>query len=148
MAYDPSIPVDNSPMVASEIRSQLAGLLTLQDRFESISKGGTYYNKYGISVSSSDPLYIISWRAPMACTVTNVRGYRKGGTGAQINARRNGADDHLSSHLSVSTCDTWLDGGSVQNTSISIGDKLEIAIISTSGSPTQVAVQIDLTISS
>jgi len=35
---------------------------------------------------------IIVWRAPFACTVTNVRGYRVGGTGATINARRNGAD--------------------------------------------------------
>jgi hypothetical protein len=86
--------------------------------------------------------YIV-WRAPFACTVTNVRGYRVGGTGATINARKNGSSNHLSSALSLTSADTWQDGGGVQNTSYSAGDKLEIMVVSVTGSPTQIAIQLD-----
>jgi len=78
-------------------------------------------------------LNIIVWRAPFACTVTNVRGYRVGGTGATINARRNGTLNHLASALSVSSADTWMDGGAVSNTAYAAGDKLEIMIVTTTG---------------
>lgn len=88
---------------------------------------------------------IIIWRAPFACTVTAVKGYRVSGTGATINARRNGASNHLSSALSLTSADTWMDGGTVQNTAYAVGDKLEIMIVSVSGSPDQVAVQVDYT---
>jgi hypothetical protein len=77
--------------------------------------------------------------------VTNVRGYRVGGTGATINARHNGASNHLASALSLSSADTWLDGGAVQNTAYAAGDKLEIMIVTVAGSPTQVAIQVDFT---
>lgn len=103
-----------------------------------ISRGGTI-------LSPTNGLNVIVWRAPFACTVTNVRGYRVGGTGATINARRNGSSNHLSSALSVSSADTWTDGGAVQNTIYAAGDKLEIMIVTTAGSPTQVAVQVDFT---
>lgn len=85
------------------------------------------------------------WRAPFACTVTNVRGYRVGGTGAVINARRNGASTHLASNLSLTSADTWTDGGAVQNTAYATGDRMEIMIVSTAGSPTEVAIQVDFT---
>lgn len=102
-----------------------------------ISKGGTYL----------DPAVknIIVWRAPFACTVTNVRAYRVGGTGATINARKNGTLDHLSANLSLTSADTWLDGGAVQNTAYAIGDKLEIKFITLAGTPTQIAIQVDYT---
>jgi hypothetical protein len=88
---------------------------------------------------------LIVWYAPFACTVTNVRGYRVGGTGATINARRKGTDNHLGSALSLTNADTWMDGGAVQNTALAVGDKLEIMIVTITGSPTQVAVQVDFT---
>ena len=88
---------------------------------------------------------IIVWRAPFACTVTAVKGYRAGGTGATINARLNGASNHLASNLSLTSADTWMDGGGVQNTAYAIGDKLEIMIVSVAGSPDQVAIQVDFT---
>lgn len=106
-----------------------------------ISRGGTIFNPDGISAAVN----IIVWRAPFACTVTNVRGYRVGGTGATINARRNGTSNHLASALSLTSADTWMDGGSVQNTAYAAGDKLEIMVVSATGSPTQVAVQVDFT---
>lgn len=88
---------------------------------------------------------VMVWRAPFACTVTNVRGHRKGGTGATINARRNQASDHLSSDLSLTSADAWMDGGAVQNTAYVAGDDLEIEIATVAGSPTEVAVQVDFT---
>jgi pectate lyase-like protein len=102
-----------------------------------ISRGATVLNPV-----ASD---LIVWRAPYACTVTNVRGYRVGGTGATINARRNGTSAHLSSDLSLTSADTWVDGGAVQNTAYAAGDKMEIRVMSVAGAPTQVAIQVDLT---
>jgi hypothetical protein len=72
------------------------------------------------------------WRAPFACTVTNVRARRRGGTAASVNARRN-ALALLAADLSVTSVNTWMDGGSVQNASFAAGDELELRIISVSG---------------
>jgi hypothetical protein len=104
-----------------------------------ISKGGTILDPAATARN------IICWRAPFNCTVTNVRGYRVGGSAASINARRNGSSTHLSSNLSLATPDVWADGGAVQNTAYVAGDKLELMIISTAGSPTEVAIQVDFT---
>lgn len=111
--------------------------------FEAIpfSRGGTAFKSDGITAAVN----IIVWRAPFACTVTAVKGYRVGGSGATVNARRNGTDNHLASAVSLSSADTWTDGGSVQNTAYAAGDKMEIMVVSATGSPTQVAVQVDLT---
>ena len=95
--------------------------------------GGTIVDGGGIGAA----LNVIVWIAPYACTV--------GGTGATINARKNGASNHLASALSLTSADTWMDGGSVQNTSYSAGDKLEIMAVSVTGSPTQVAVSVYFT---
>jgi len=105
-------------------------------------KGGTLYKSDGIANAA---LNIIVWRAPFACTVTNVRGYRVGGTGATINARLNGSSNHLASALSLTSADTWMDGGAVQNIAFAAGDKLEIMVVSTAGTVTQLAIQIDFT---
>ena len=105
------------------------------------SRGGTLYNPDGITAGAN----LIVWRAQKSCTLTAVKGYRVGGTGATINARKNGTSNHLSSNLSLSSTDTWTDGGTVQNTSYSIGDKLEIMVVSVTGTPTQIAIQVDFT---
>lgn len=110
--------------------------------FEAIvfSRGATLLNSSGVATVN-----LIVWRAPFACTVTAVKGYRVGGTGATINARRNGTDNHLASALSLSSADTWMDGGAVQNTAYAAGDKMEIMVVSVTGTPSQIAVQVDLT---
>ena len=111
--------------------------------------GGTYPNptltfeKGGTVLTPTGAVNVIVWRAPYACTVTNVRGYVVGATGSTINARKNGSSNHLSGALTLSSADTWTDGGSVQNTGYSAGDKLEIMIVSVSGSPTSIEVQVD-----
>jgi len=102
-----------------------------------ISKGGTFLDP--------DVRNVIVWRAPFPCTVTNVRAYRVGGTGATINARKNGTLNHLSSALSLTSADTWQDGGAVSNTAYVAGDKLEIMFVTLAGTPTQVAIQVDYT---
>lgn len=107
-----------------------------------ISRGGTVYITSGIASAVN----IIVWRAPFSCTVTAVKGYRVGGVGATINARKNGASNHLSSALSLTSADTWMDGGAVQNTAYAVGDKLEIMVVSVSVGPTQLAIQVDLSV--
>lgn len=102
-----------------------------------ISKGGTYI----------DPVVrnVIVWRAPFPCTVTNVKAYRVGGTGATINARKNGSDNHLAADHSITVADVWQDAGAVINTVYVAGDKLEIMYVTLAASPTQVAIQVDFT---
>ncbi len=104
------------------------------------NRGGTLVNATGIIAA----INIIVWRAPFACEVTNVRGYRVGGTGATINARKNGSSNHLATALSLTSADTWMDGGTVQNETYAAGDKMEIMIVTVTGSPTQIEVQLDL----
>ena len=102
-------------------------------------RGGSIANPSGITAAVN----IVVWRAPIACTVTNVRGFRKGGTGATINAQKNGSSTHLSSALSLTSANTWMDGGAVQNTSYAIGDYLEIMLVTETGSPTEIDIAID-----
>lgn len=105
-----------------------------------INRGGVVVNSNGIVAA----INVICWRASQAATVTNVRAYRVGGTGATINARKNGSSNHLSSALSLTSADTWMDGGTVQNTAYAVGDKMEIMVVSAAGSPTQLGIQVDL----
>jgi hypothetical protein len=83
----------------------------------------------------------VIWRAPYACTVTHVRGYVVGGTNAVINATRNGSN--LISNLTISTLATWEDGGAITGGTVSVGDSFAAVIVSESGSPNAVTVQIE-----
>jgi hypothetical protein len=103
------------------------------------------FSKAGNILSPSGAVDAIIWRAQFACTVTAVRGYRVGGTGATINARRAGVDQHLASDLSLAAADEWTDGGAVQNTAYTAGQAMEIQIVTVAGAPDQVAVQVEFT---
>lgn len=96
-------------------------------------------------ITPTGALTLMAWRAPWACTVTNVRGHRKGGTGATVNARKNQTSNHLGSDLSLTSADTWIDGGGVSNVSYAAGDDMELMLVSVAGSPTEVTIQVDLT---
>jgi hypothetical protein len=98
----------------------------------------------GVLLSPAAAINVMVWRAPWACTVTNVRGHRVGGSAASINARKNQASNLLASNLSLATADVWTDGGAVQNASFAAGDDLEVMLISLTGA-TQVAIQVDFT---
>lgn len=102
------------------------------------SHGGVLVNPNGITATVN----VIAWQAPYPCRVALVRGYRVGGSSASINARLNGASNHLSSALSLTSADTWMDGGAVQNQAYVLGDKLEIMLTAVGGSPTQIGVQV------
>jgi len=84
----------------------------------------------------------ILWRAPKACTVVAVRGYRVGGSGATINAQKN-SSDLLSTDASLVTADSWLSGSGLQNETFAAGDTLKLEIASVAGSPTSITMQVD-----
>jgi hypothetical protein len=89
-------------------------------------------------------LTVTSWQAPFACTVTAIKGYRVGGTGATVQAYRNTTASPIrSAALSLTSASTWMPGGAVQNTSFSTGNSLMLAVLSTAGSPTEVSVQVE-----
>lgn len=92
----------------------------------------------------SNGFYMV-WRAPFACTVTNVRAHFDAGTSVTVNARVNQTSDFLSSDFTHSTANSWGDGGSVQNTSIAAGDDIEVELVGTSGAVTKANIQVDLT---
>ena len=129
-------------LMNAHVRDNLNFLKSAVAAAETISRGGVLVNTNGITAG----VIIIVWRAPYTCTVTNVRGYRVAGTGATINARRQGASTHLAANLSLTSANTWMDGGAVQDTAYVVGDKMEIMIQTVAGSPTEVAVQIDLSV--
>lgn len=104
------------------------------------SRGGVIVQDSGISVAKN----VIVWDAPFNCEVLEVKGYRVGGTGATVNARKNGASTHLAANLSLTSSGTWLDGGAVQNVSYTVGDRMEIMLVTVAGLPSQVAVQLNL----
>lgn len=92
------------------------------------------------------PLTVVAWTAPFACTVTAIKGYRVGGTGATVNAYRGTTGTPLrSANLSLTSANTWMDGGAVQNTAFAINDSLLIAVVTVAGTPTQVSVQVNFT---
>lgn len=97
----------------------------------------------GAILLPTSSLTIPIWRAPFACTVTNVRGYRTGGTGATINAQKIGVGNHLAADLSLVAADVWTDGGAVQNTAYAIGDALAIMLTGITGLPTTITIQVD-----
>ncbi|MFJ9038000.1 right-handed parallel beta-helix repeat-containing protein [Streptomyces sp. NPDC102406] len=95
-----------------------------------------------VSAPTAAVTYVI-WRAPRACAVTAVRGYRQGGTGVTVNATHNGAD-LLTADLSLSTDVTWMAGATLQNTAVAAGDTIAVAVRSVTGTPTAVTVQVDV----
>ncbi len=109
------------------------------------SRGGTIYDPLGIAGTAATSSNLIVWRAPFNCSVSNVWGYRVTGSGATVNARKNGTGTIATSDISLTSADAWISASSITATSFVVGDKLEIMLISSSGYPTQIAVQIDFT---
>ncbi|MFF1625571.1 hypothetical protein [Streptomyces sp. NPDC058272] len=106
--------------------------------------GSVTSNKAAVFPSPTGAVSYVIWRAPKACTVVAVRGFRSGGTGATVNASKNGSADLLSVDLSLSTDVTWLSGASVQNASMAAGDYLALKVTGVTGTPSYVTVQVDV----
>jgi hypothetical protein len=129
-------------LMNTHLRDNLNYLKTEVDGGLTMSKGGTFFNDNGIDNTARAA---VVWRATRACTITAVKGWRGGGTGATINARKNGSSTFLSSALSLTSANSWMDGGTVQNTSIVSGDAIEIVIVTTAGDPEEIGVQVEMT---
>lgn len=97
----------------------------------------------GITLIDPAVSNIVIWQAAFDCTVTKVSALRLGGIGATINARKNGSSTFLVTDLSVSTSGNWMSGEALQNTSVALGDSLEIMVTGLSGNPSQIAIQIN-----
>ena len=108
-----------------------------------VEAGPETFDKGGNVLSPTAPLNVAIWQAPFACVVTKVSGYRVGGSGATVNARRNGSAAHLAAALSLTSADTWMADEGVQNVAYAEDDSLEIQIVTAAGSPTQVAVLVE-----
>jgi hypothetical protein len=98
----------------------------------------------GVVVNPISAITPVIWLAPYACTVTHVRGYFDGGTGATINANNAGAA-LLAASLVMAVADTWTDGGAVQNTAVLAGNAIQLNFVGFTGSPNYVAIQVDFT---
>lgn len=109
-----------------------------------VDAGPETFDKGGAILSPTAPLNVVVWQAPFACVVSRVSGYRVGGSGATVNARRNGTAAHLAADLSLTSAGSWIGTDTVQNISYAEGDSMEIMIVTAAGSPTQVTVLVEL----
>lgn len=80
--------------------------------------------------------------APYPVRVVEVRAVRSGGSAATVMARRNGISDHLSSNLSLSSDEVSAVNATVQNTDYAVGDWCEVEVVSQTGGPTFVFVEV------
>lgn len=140
------------------IRDQAADPTTVTGGIQLYSKSGKSYLKQadgsviqlGVVTSTKSAVFptptgavsYAVWRATRACTVTAVRGYRAGGTGATINASRN-ASTLATTDLSLSTAATWLSAPALQNTAMAAGDTLTLSVTGITGTPTAITIQVD-----
>jgi hypothetical protein len=99
-----------------------------------------------IKSPAADDFFV--WRAPFACTLTNLRAYQDTGTGTVVNAFKGSlASPTLfrATAYTITAADTIEDAGSLQNTSIAAGDKVYLRVTSVAGSPNEIGIQLDLT---
>jgi hypothetical protein len=116
-----------------------------------LDDGTSYYNLPKNQVFSKGgvillpiPQTIAIWRAPFPCTITAVKGYQDTGTGSVITAY-DGSTDLLDTDLTISSAATWQDGGSLAKTTVSAGDSIAMKVVSVSGSPNYLVIQVELT---
>ena len=100
------------------------------------------FNVGGPIISPTGSITVMLWQAPFGCTVTNVRGFRVGGTGATVNARKNQTSNLLAADLSLTSASLWMDAGAVQNATFVAGDSLEILLTGITGAVTQVVILV------
>ena len=90
----------------------------------------------------------VVWRAPFACTLTNLRAYQDTGTGSIINAFRGtlaAPTLFRATNYTILAADTWEDAGSLQNTAIAAGTAVYFRFVTIAGSPNELAIQLDIT---
>ena len=104
------------------------------------------FTKAAVILNPTTSQNIVIWEAPYEANLKNVRAFQNGGTtGSTFNTRKNGTLSHLGgADGTISSLDTWVDGGTVQNIEYAIGDSLEIQIMSVSGSPDYIVIQVEM----
>lgn len=127
---------DNPPIV------QIAADSTLTIN-TNISATAVFGNPYGLYTAVTFDVW--DCNIPTGATVTAIKAKRTGGTGATINVRKLGGSTVLASNFSITSTSGWLDAGTLQNTSFAFGDGLQAMLVSVSGAPTQVSIQIEFT---
>ena len=142
----PQVQITGSLYVTNGITGSITTASYVRNIF---SKGGTFYDPLGIAGTAAFSQSVVIWRAPYACTVTNVLGQRVTGSGAVINAWRTSgtvSGSIAATNITLNTASLWMSASSLNaaSTSFSIGDELDIMLVSSSGYPTQISVQIDL----
>lgn len=109
---------------------------------------GTHHRKPVISlpITIQNPVAAerIVWRAPAKAQIIALYACRQGGVGVTVNARKMGGDMHLAHDLSVSTVDSWLDGGPILNAQYNPGDTLVAVISNVAGQPDAITLQIEV----
>jgi len=104
------------------------------------------FSKTATIVSPAGADDFLAWVAPYGCTVVSLKAFREGGTGATVNAMKNGSLEHLSGDLSLTSADTVFDGGAVQNTTYAEGDYLHVRVKSIGGSPDKITIQVNFNV--
>lgn len=137
-----SLTADFALLAGTSISASYANNVPTKSLF---SRGIVFYDAGGIAGLQAADQSVIIWRAPFSCTATTFNLYRVTGSDGFANARRNGTGTLLTSSLTSSVSESWVQCTTFQTSSFSEGDKLEIMLISSSGFPTQIAVQIDFT---
>lgn len=84
--------------------------------------------------------YALAW-IPVAATITAVRIYRAGGSGATVQIS-NGGVNVLASAL-ASTTDQWASTTVVNNAAVAPGSGITAVLAGLGGTPTSVTVQVD-----
>ena len=92
--------------------------------------------------SPTGPVLRVVARLAAPATVTGVRAYRSGGTGATVNARAD-TETLLPLDLSIATADTWTSAPELQNTALTAGTSVQVEVAAVTGAVAYVVVQID-----
>jgi hypothetical protein len=120
--------------------ASVAANFTANNQF---SRGGTIFNSSFIPNAAQN---IFVWRAPFTCTASAFNTIAVGvgaSSTASVNARKNGVGTLLSASFAISGSGAYSNLTVLQSQSFAAGDRLEIMLVGTTGSISQVNIQID-----
>lgn len=126
--------IPSSPLVSDNV----------QDAIDELALASTLFER-GTVITDSDGIDLIDvviWRAPYDCTVVATRGFRVGGDGCIIRARRGDLPLNVSD-LSLVNQEQWYVGQDVQNGTFAAGDALVLEVVSVQGTVTEVTIQVE-----
>lgn len=116
----------------------------VQDAIEELDAASTRFER-GTVVTDPEGigvLDVVVWRAPYDCTCLAVRGFRVGGDGCIVRARK-GIMALNVSDLSLVNPNQWYVGQDVQNNTFVSGDALVLEIVQVAGIVTEVTIQAE-----